>query len=194
MSNEAKAKLQTNVSSVYRVLIKEVRLERGLTQAFLAEQLDRSPSWWSKLESGASEITLDQFVDVARVFNVQPSEFLRCGDGISPLLREHFEFSSDVIAEGADDLLRFADAFFESKGYMSLRNRPGIYLPISASQCPTVVRYCIDEKFREWLDSGAALDESTVHAMSMPGYAGALAGAGVFPAGGYVSPMVPRWR
>lgn len=51
----------TSFSSMTLLLLKELRLERNLHQAQLAEICDKTPSSWTKIETGKSPLSMEIF-------------------------------------------------------------------------------------------------------------------------------------
>lgn len=56
--------------------IKHLRELRGIKQDTVAIQLDLSQSAYSKIESGATQITLQRLTQIANVLNVRPEDIL----------------------------------------------------------------------------------------------------------------------
>jgi transcriptional regulator with XRE-family HTH domain len=56
--------------------IKSARNKKGLTQAQLAELLQVSPEYVSRLERGGTKISLPTLVEVSGLLSVSPSSFL----------------------------------------------------------------------------------------------------------------------
>lgn len=73
-----------------------------------------------------------------------------------------FYFHSVSLGENEDELLPLMLAYYNSKGYETLKSRPfdqvsvsAVGNPFSPAVIPTVVRYCCDLEFRKWIDDGA---------------------------------------
>ena len=56
--------------------IKAARKKKGLTQAWLSEKIDVSPSYVSYIESGTKSMSLETFVLIANELNVSADELL----------------------------------------------------------------------------------------------------------------------
>ena len=56
--------------------IKAARKKKGLTQAWLSEKIDISPSYVSYIESGTKSMSLETFVLIANELNVSADELL----------------------------------------------------------------------------------------------------------------------
>ena len=57
-------------------VLREARLEAGLTQAQLAEQMDRPQSFVAKIEVGERQLGVVEFVGYAEALGVTPPELL----------------------------------------------------------------------------------------------------------------------
>ncbi|MFY8068779.1 MAG: helix-turn-helix domain-containing protein [Flavobacterium sp.] len=49
--------------------IKKIRLEKNLTQEYVAEQLNISQSYYAKIENGKKELTLNLLFNISKVLN-----------------------------------------------------------------------------------------------------------------------------
>lgn len=58
-------------------VLREVRLERGLSQEELGQACDRHRTYISRLERGANSPTLSTIVQLADALGVRPSDLLR---------------------------------------------------------------------------------------------------------------------
>jgi transcriptional regulator with XRE-family HTH domain len=56
--------------------IKLLRLEKNLTQVYLAEQLNISQSYYAKLESGKKEMSMKMFFEVLKILDVDIASFV----------------------------------------------------------------------------------------------------------------------
>ena len=57
--------------------IRHFRTKRGLSQSYLSELIDKSPTYISYVESGLRCISLDTLVDLANVLNVTADNLLK---------------------------------------------------------------------------------------------------------------------
>ena len=60
-----------------QLLLQEVRDDRGLTQIDVAEALERSRAWVSRIEHKQHPLTLKDLVRLARVYDVHPWDLVR---------------------------------------------------------------------------------------------------------------------
>lgn len=67
-----------------RVLLKQERERRGLTQLELGKRLDRDQLFVSRFESGRRQINVIEFLDIARGIGVDPIRLLRKLEADSP--------------------------------------------------------------------------------------------------------------
>ena len=66
----------TSLSSITLLVLKELRLERNIHQAQLAEICDKTPSAWTKIETGKTPLTMEVFFRVCNGLAVSPSAVL----------------------------------------------------------------------------------------------------------------------
>lgn len=59
-----------------RQLLTDARVAAGLTQQALADKLGKHQSFIGKIESGARNIDVVEFIEVARVLDVEPTKLL----------------------------------------------------------------------------------------------------------------------
>lgn len=53
-------------------IIKQIRLEKKISQRYMASQLLISQSYYSRIEQGKTELTLNSIVAISRIFNIEP--------------------------------------------------------------------------------------------------------------------------
>lgn len=107
----------TSMSTVCRLIIKELRLERGLHQAHIASAMGKSASAWSKTEAGDTPLTLDHFFAACYALNVWPTAVLTTVQNYVSLLNFNGWFVSPhgFATEKTDDALWIAsDEFYLS--------------------------------------------------------------------------------
>ncbi|KGP03322.1 helix-turn-helix domain-containing protein [Pseudomonas sp. S 311-6] len=69
--------LYSQVYEAIRNLLRETRMNAGLTQVELACKLDRGQSYVSKVERGEQYIDLAEFVEWCKACNKAPSEAIK---------------------------------------------------------------------------------------------------------------------
>ena len=79
----------TTYTSICVILLRELRIERGIHQAQVADWIGKSPSAWTKVEAGKSPLQFETFARVCLSFQVQPSTVMAAAVRYSQLLRQH---------------------------------------------------------------------------------------------------------
>ena len=51
----------SSFSTIVLLLLKELRLERNIHQAHIADYCDKTPSAWNKIESGKNTLSMEIF-------------------------------------------------------------------------------------------------------------------------------------
>jgi transcriptional regulator with XRE-family HTH domain len=159
--------LNSSLSTLVLLVLKEIRLDRGVHQGHLAKHVGKTPSGWTKIENGQSPLTTDALFGACEALQVQPSYVMNIVERLGPIFNSagcYFQTSS--MAESEDDLLKYMLIYFNSAGYDALRLRDYIRVSVTAVGnvflpyvIPTVVRYCCEPIYREWIDSGAQANE-----------------------------------
>ncbi|TCT45183.1 helix-turn-helix domain-containing protein [Vibrio crassostreae] len=152
-----------NFSTLCLMILKEVRLERGVHQGNIAAVIGKTPSAWTKIENGQSSLTFDVFFGACSVLGYYPGQVTALMDQLIPMFgANHFYFQTGTLNEKEDDLLNLVIQYFNSKGYESLKSRPfervsilNLGSPFVFSGTPTIVRYCCEPEFKKWIDEGA---------------------------------------
>jgi transcriptional regulator with XRE-family HTH domain len=99
--------------------VRELRVARGLTQGELAKRLHISQNRLSEIEHGGGSFTAEQFLELLRLFNVTPSDFvedrrdrdLELQNALARLGATHLHESAIVasaVLEGVHDVVREA--------------------------------------------------------------------------------------
>ncbi|MBJ9659133.1 helix-turn-helix domain-containing protein [Burkholderia gladioli] len=107
----------TSFQSICTIILRELRVERGIRQAVLADQCGKTPSVWEKLEAGKGKLDFETLLRACRALGVLPSEVMQCA--------ERYRFALDqrgwsvVLSEigGDDTLLERAPKYWTSPGY-----------------------------------------------------------------------------
>lgn len=55
--------------------IKQIRIIRNYDQVYLADQIGVTHEWYSKMENGKTNLTIDQLHKIAKVLEVDPVDF-----------------------------------------------------------------------------------------------------------------------
>lgn len=163
MSND-KFEKNAGFSTLLLLTLKELRLDRGWHQGYLAQQIGRSASSYSKIENGQTVLTADAFFGMCLGLQVTPAYVSHIATQLMTLfnLRGYYFLAS--CSQEEDQLLPLVLRYFESKGYEALKLRPGERISVTAlgefsqhpyAPVPTVVMYCCDDSYRSWIDTGA---------------------------------------
>lgn len=150
----------TTITSICTVLLRELRTERGIHQAQVADWIGKTPSAWTKVESGKSPLSFDTFVKVCKSFQVWPSAVLATAERYETLLIQNgWAVLASELDSNEDGLLRLAQEYWASPGCRSaLANR----IPTSSIQVlngpqtdfngniiiAAVFRFALDNEFR----------------------------------------------
>lgn len=155
-------------STIHLMIIKELRLERGVHQGVLAQAAGKTPNAWTKIENGQSVLTVDALFGACSALNISPMNFMLLVEKLIPEFnRCGYYFFPGTIDQDEDNLLPLMLSYFNSKGFEALRNRPFERISISSMGfsfgggfpvTPTAVMYCCDEAYRHWVDNGADMD------------------------------------
>lgn len=161
--------LNSNYSTLVLLALKDLRLERNIHQGLLAQAVGKTPSAWTKIESGQSPLTVDGLLGACSALQLWPSYIMTIVERLAQLFNSQgFWFHTVSLGENEDDLLPLMLAYYSSSGYEALKSRPFervslsvVGSPFNQNAVPTVVRYCCEPGFRRWVDNGAPI-ESTV--------------------------------
>lgn len=151
----------TTYSSICMILLRELRIERGIHQAQVADWIGKTPSAWTKVEAGKSPLQFETFVRVCFSFQVQPSMVMATAERYAALLRQyHWAVLASELALGEDLLLSRAQEYWGSPGFRvssatpagwsvpSVLNGP-LYNPDGTITLALSIRFALDDNFRE---------------------------------------------
>lgn len=148
-------------STILILILKDIRLDRNIHQAHIAQAIGKTPSAWAKIESGQSPLQMDTFFGACFALAMHPSQVMQVAERLVPIFnRYNWYFQSALLGE-EDDLLPLIQEYYASPGYESLKNRPLERINLLAfsnyfsSAEPTVVHYCSIKEAKEWIDNGA---------------------------------------
>lgn len=160
MNNPAKT---SSFGTLTLMVLKELRIERGVHQGYIAQILGKTPSAWTKIENGQSPLTIDVLFGACNALQIWPSYVIQLVERLVPAFGyANWYFQTMPLQEEEDELLQLFLAYFSSPGYSRLKARPGelVSIPIGignvfTTSLPTVVRYCTEPEFKAWMDKGA---------------------------------------
>ena len=148
----------TTVTSICTVILRELRLERGLHQAQVADWIGKTPSAWTKIESGKAPLQLETLIRVCRGFQVWPSAVMAAAERYSHYLSQYrWSIVATELPADEDDLLREAQLYWGSPGGRNaVGNRWGILPVLNGPQwnndgsvnASAPFRFAVDAPFR----------------------------------------------
>jgi len=151
-----------NFSTLCLLALKDVRLERGLHQSHIAQQVGKTPSAWAKIESGQSPLQVDTLFGACFAMNINPSQFLAVVERLAQAFNFHNWYLTAADLQGEDELLPLVQEYFASSGFENLKYRPNERLSVqafsntfSSAILPTIVQYCCFTQVKAWIDAGA---------------------------------------
>jgi transcriptional regulator with XRE-family HTH domain len=108
----------TSFSSITLIVLRELRLERNIHQAQVAEICNKTPSAWTKIETGKNPLTMDIFFKVCIALNVSASSVLATAERYAALLTQNgWGIMSGELPFSEDMLLQEAQEYYGSAGY-----------------------------------------------------------------------------
>jgi len=170
--SDSVSELNSNFSTLHLLVLKELRFDRNIHQGVIAQAAGKSPSAWNKIENGQSALTTDAFFGACSALQMNPSLVIGIVERLVQIFNAYKVFFHPATLEASEDeLLPLVLAYFNSKGFESLRSNPfsgrisvsTITSLYSSQFTPTVVAYCTDEKYRKWIDEGALVNNNTFY-------------------------------
>ncbi|WP_213379354.1 helix-turn-helix domain-containing protein [Allochromatium tepidum] len=151
----------TTFSSICVILLREVRMERGIHQAQIADWLNKPLNAWIKVETGNDRLTLSLFLRVCNLLQVTPSVVMATAERYAFLFNQNRWLvlfpESDTVER--DDLLMAANKYWTSLEGMnqpanipwpySILNGP-IYNSDGSISIAPVFQFALDPSFREF--------------------------------------------
>jgi transcriptional regulator with XRE-family HTH domain len=152
----------TCLSSLTLLILKEVRIERGIHQAVIADKIGKTPSGWAKVETGKNSLGLDTLFSVCNALMISASAVIASAERHAGLLANHnwCVLNNNLPSEEKDSLLIEMEEYYVSPGFKRrLQNTPFSFANISALNSPvytydgriTVIEaflYIVDEGFK----------------------------------------------
>jgi transcriptional regulator with XRE-family HTH domain len=158
MAGSEEAKI-ASVTSICVILLRDVRTERNLHQAQIADWIGKTPSAWTKVEAGKSPLQFETFIRVCNSMQVAPSSVLATAERYAALLSQHgWAILTSEAAFEEDQLIRQAQQYWASPGgrsqaaarlgFWSVLNGPTYNLDGTVSIAP-VFQFALDSEFRK---------------------------------------------
>lgn len=148
----------TTLTSICIILLREVRTERGIHQAQIADWIGKTPSSWTKVEAGKSPLQFETFLRVCNSMNVMPSAVMATAERYAALLSSQNSGWVVIASEPDEDaLLHLAQEYWASPGcrnvtsnrwnFTSVLNGP-IYNQNQTITLAAVFQFALDPAFR----------------------------------------------
>lgn len=151
----------TSIQMVVAIVLKELRLERGIHQAQVADALSKTPSAVAKMEMGQMTISMEVFYSMCSYHMVGGAQVLFAVERYAQLLGSNPNnwFVGRNQAE-LDALAASAAEYYSSPGFKRRQQQPmhtgwqsvlngPTYWGGTVSYIPDVFRYAIDDDFRK---------------------------------------------
>lgn len=151
----------TTLTSISLLLLKELRLERNLHQAHLADICGKTPSAWNKIESGKTPLTMEMFFKICNAFLVSSSYVLATAERYSGLLTQNgWAVISNQLHFDEDLLLKNAHEYYSTPGFrarvpkiawnmnVSILNGP-FYRYDGTIEIGEVFRFTLDNQYKQ---------------------------------------------
>jgi len=149
----------TTITSICVILLREVRAERGIHQAQIADWIGKTPSAWTKVEAGKSPLQFETFVRVCYSMQVMPSAVMGTAERYATLLNNSGWAVLNSELDSSDDaLLSEAQEYWGSPGcrsatqnrwgYMSILNGPTYNQDQTVNIAP-VFQFALDPMFKQ---------------------------------------------
>lgn len=149
----------TTITSICVILLREVRTERGIHQAKVADWIGKTPSSWTKVESGKSPLQFETFIRVSNAMQVSPSSVMAAAERYAALLSQNgWAVLTSELDSKEDALLCLAQEYWSSPGcrrvvpnilnFSSVLNGP-IYNMNNMITLAAVFQFVLDPDFRD---------------------------------------------
>jgi transcriptional regulator with XRE-family HTH domain len=149
----------TTITSICVILLREVRTERGIHQAQVADWIGKTPSAWTKVEAGRSPLQFETFIRVCNSMQVMPSAVMATAERYAALLSQSgWAVLSSELDFNEDGLLRQAQEYWASPGcrnvipnrwgFSSVLNGP-TYNRDQSISLAAVFQFALDPAFRD---------------------------------------------
>lgn len=150
----------TTITSICVILLREVRTERNIHQAQVADWIGKTPSAWTKVEAGKSPLQFETFIRVCNSMQVAPSAVMAAAERYAALLSQSgWAILTSELSLDEDELMASAQKYWSSLGhrsqqatswgnYISVLNGP-IYNMDRSITLAAVFQFALDPSFRD---------------------------------------------
>lgn len=152
-------------STLLLLALREIRLDSNIHIGQLALNTGKTPKEWESVETGKSPLTLQLLTSASYGLSQVPSHVMFVAEQLTQVFARYGWYFQPAPLGKDDELLPLIDSYFGSKGYEALRTRPIERISVNLLNMgmgvsgyyadPTIVRYCCDPDFKEWIDAGA---------------------------------------
>lgn len=152
--------LNSNLSTLFLMTLKDIRLERGVHQGVISQQVGKTPSAWTKVENGQARLTIDAMLGAASALQMNPTNLILLVERIFPYFSQAgWFFHTAELDPSEDDLIRLMGEYYNSPGYKGGNPYERISIMtvnfnFFGVQIPTIVRYCCDPSYRDLFSIG----------------------------------------
>lgn len=151
----------TCISSLAPLLLKEVRIERGIHQAVIADRMGKTPSAWAKIETGKNSLGMDTLFSACIALMIPASAVIASVERHANLLTNNgwCVLNNGLPSDEKDSLLTEAEQYYSSPGFKRRAQTPFSFYSLSALNSPIqshdgalsvidVFRYVLDKDFK----------------------------------------------
>ncbi len=150
----------TTFSSILLILLREIRVERNIHQAQIADLFGKTPSAWTKVETGRSPLSFDAFFRLCNGMHISPTAVMAAMERYAALLSQNgWAVIATDLGFNEDLLLRHAQEYWASPGFRSrppqvnwgftsVLNGP-VYNPNGTITLAAVFQFVLDPTFRQ---------------------------------------------
>lgn len=150
----------TSFSSITITVLRELRLERNIHQAQVADLFGQTPSAWAKIETGKSPLSLEALFKVCYGLQKTSSSVLAATERYATLFSQRrWGVVSTLLEVNEDSLLMETQRYYGSPGFKARQPSLGLWGPNSVLDGPSwnadgtlsladVFRFALDPFFR----------------------------------------------
>lgn len=147
----------TCLQTIVAIVLKELRLERGVHQAQVADFINKTPSAIAKIEMGQMTLSIENFYAIALAHGVSGSQVLFAAEHYAQLLATTGSWYISRNSPEVDDLLSAASMYYSSMEYRNRQFRGSMHGSVNIlsirqpwmyemSQIPEVFQFAIGGK------------------------------------------------
>ena len=142
----------TTMAGICTTILREIRAEKQLHQAQIADFIGKTPSAWTKIESGKSPLQFDVFFRVCNILQVPGSWVIATAERYAALMSQNnWVILSSEIPPAEDELLLLSQQFWKkslNRLQIPILNTP-IYDQNGLYVIADVFRFALDRNYRD---------------------------------------------